>query len=138
MPSLNKVFLIGHLGQDPEVRHTGNGTAVANLSMATTARWKDPESQERRERTEWHRVVVWGRQAEVAEGYLKKGSPVHVEGELRTRSWMDKDGNKRYTTEVVARRIQLVGKAEKPAGEPPASENPEALDHELPEDHIQF
>ena len=111
MGSVNKVMLLGNLGRDPEIRFTPNGTKVATLSVATSRRWKDKQSDEPKEATDWHRVVVWGRQAEVAEEYLKKGSPVHVEGRLQTRSWTDKDENKRYSTEVIAQRLQLVGKA---------------------------
>ena len=108
MASVNKVILIGNLGRDPEVRFTQGGTPVANFTMATTERWNDP-SGEKKERTEWHRIVVWGKQAEVAAEYLKKGRSVYVEGSLQTREWTDRDGNKRYTTEVRAQRIQFLG-----------------------------
>jgi single-strand DNA-binding protein len=111
MASVNKVILIGNLGRDPEVRFTQGGTPVANFTMATTDRWSDP-SGEKKERTEWHRIVVWGKQAEVAGEYLRKGRPVYVEGSLQTREWVDRDGNKRYTTEVRAQRLQLLGRAE--------------------------
>ncbi|MBF0623305.1 MAG: single-stranded DNA-binding protein [Magnetococcales bacterium] len=97
--SLNKVQLIGHLGADPEVRFTQSGRAVANLSLATNEAWKDQQGQ-RQDRTEWHRVVVFGRMAEVAQQYLRKGSKVYVEGRLQTRKWLDKQGQERYTTEV--------------------------------------
>ena len=108
MASINKVILIGNLGRDPEVRYTQGGTAVANFTLATTDRWNDP-SGERKERTEWHRVVVWGKQAEIAGEYLRKGRQVYVEGSLQTREWTDRDGNKRYTTEVKAQRFQMLG-----------------------------
>lgn len=108
MASVNKVILIGNLGRDPEVRFTQGGTPVANFTMATTERWNDP-SGEKKERTEWHRIVVWGKQAEVAAEYLKKGRSVYVEGSLQTREWTDRDGNKRYTTEVRAQRLQFLG-----------------------------
>ena len=108
MASINKVILIGNLGRDPEVRYTQGGTAVANFTMATTERWSDP-SGERKERTEWHRIVVWGKQAEIAGEYLRKGRSVYVEGSLQTREWTDRDGNKRYTTEVKAQRFQMLG-----------------------------
>ena len=108
MPSVNKAILIGHLGRDPEVRYTESGTAVANFSIATTDRWTDATSGEKKERTEWHRIVAWGKLAEVAGEYLAKGKPVYVEGSLQTREWTDRDGNKRYTTEVRAQRMQLL------------------------------
>jgi len=108
MASVNKVILIGNLGRDPEIRHTATGTAVANFTMATTERWTDP-SGERKERTEWHRVVVWAKQAEIAAEYLRKGRSVYVEGSLQTREWTDREGQKRYTTEVRAQRFQMLG-----------------------------
>ena len=109
MASVNKVILVGNLGRDPEVRFTAGGTAVANFTMATTDRWNDPSSGERKERTEWHRVVVWGKQAEIAGEYLRKGRQVYIEGSLQTREWTDREGNKRYTTEVRAQRFQMLG-----------------------------
>ena len=109
MASVNRVILLGNLGRDPEVRFTQGGTPVANFTMATTDRWSDP-SGEKKEKTEWHRIVVWGKQAEIAGEYLKKGRPVFVEGSLQTREWTDRDGNKRYTTEVRAQRLQLLGR----------------------------
>ncbi len=108
MASVNKVILVGNLGRDPEVRYTSNGTPVANFTMATTDQWRD-QSGERQERTEWHRIVVWGKQAEIAGEYLRKGRQVYVEGQLQTREWTDRDGNKRYTTEVRARMFQMLG-----------------------------
>lgn len=111
MASVNKVILIGNLGRDPEVRFTQGGTAVANFTMATTERWSDP-SGEKKEKTEWHRVVVWGKQAEIAGEYLRKGKQVYVEGSLQTREWTDREGQKRYTTEVRAQRFQLLGRAD--------------------------
>ena len=101
MSSLNKASIIGNLGRDPEVRHTQSGDTVANLSVATSEKWTDRSSGERRERTEWHRVVVWGKLAEIAEKYLRKGSKVYLEGQIRTRKWQDNDGKDRYTTEIV-------------------------------------
>lgn len=98
---LNKVMLIGHLGQDPEVRYLPNGNAVAMLSLATSDTWKDKQTGEQKERTEWHRVVIYGKLAEIASEYLRKGSQVYIEGELRTRKWTDQSGQERYTTEVV-------------------------------------
>jgi single-strand DNA-binding protein len=129
MASVNKVILLGNLGRDPEVRFTQGGTPVANFTMATTDRWSDP-SGEKKEKTEWHRVVVWGKQAEIAGEYLRKGRPVFIEGSLQTREWTDREGNKRYTTEVRAQRLQLLGRpddrAGAAAGGPPAEEAPEA------------
>jgi single-strand DNA-binding protein len=108
MASVNKVILVGNLGADPDKRVTGTGQVVTNFNIATTDRWNDKSGQ-RQERTEWHRIVVWGQQAENCAQYLSKGRPVYVEGSLRTRQWDDKDGNKRYTTEVVAQRVQFLG-----------------------------
>jgi single-strand DNA-binding protein len=105
--SVNKVILVGNLGRDPEVRSTQDGTKVANLSVATSENWRDKNSGERRERTEWHRVVIFNeRLAEVAEKYLKKGSKVYLEGQLQTRKWTDQSGQERYTTEVVLQRFR--------------------------------
>jgi single-strand DNA-binding protein len=106
--SVNKVLLIGRLGNNPEIRYTNTGTAVANFNLATSENWNDKNGQ-RQERTEWHRVVVWGKLAELCEKYLSKGRQCFVEGRLQTRSWDDKDGNKRYTTEIVASTIQFLG-----------------------------
>ncbi len=110
MASVNKVILIGNLGTDPEVRYTPSGSAVANFNIATNESWKDKNGQDQ-ERTEWHKIVVWGKQAENCGEYLKKGRPVYVEGRLQTREWNDKEGNKRYTTEVVATTVQFLGTA---------------------------
>lgn len=112
MASVNKVILIGNLGADPETRYSPDGAAITNIRMATTEKWKDKGSGEMREQTEWHRVVFFGRLAEIAGEYLKKGSPVYVEGRLRTRKWTDKDGNERYTTEIVADNMQMLGSRE--------------------------
>ena len=109
MASVNKVILIGNLGKDPEVRYTPNGNAVCNLRIATTRNWKNRDSGEKQEETEWHSVVLYDRQAEVAGEYLKKGRPVYIEGRLKTRKWQDKDGNDRYTTEIVGETMQLLG-----------------------------
>jgi single-strand DNA-binding protein len=109
MASVNKVILIGNLGKDPETRYLPSGDAVTNITLATTESWKDKKSGDKQEHTEWHRVSFFGRLAEVAGEYLKKGSPVYVEGRIRTRKWQDKEGQDRYTTEVVADRMQLLG-----------------------------
>jgi single-strand DNA-binding protein len=106
---INKVILIGNLGQDPEVRSMPSGGAVANLRIATSESWRDKQSGEMKEQTEWHTVVLFGRLGEVAGEYLKKGSQVYVEGRLRTRKWQDKTGNDRYTTEIVGNEMQMLG-----------------------------
>lgn len=108
MASLNKVILLGNLGKDPELRTTQSGNNVVNFSMATTEKWKGKDGL-KQEKTEWHNIVLWGRTAEVANQYLKKGSSVLIEGKLQTRSWDDKDGNRRYTTEVVGNNLVMVG-----------------------------
>jgi single-strand DNA-binding protein len=108
MASVNKVILIGNLGKDPETRYLPSGDAVTNISVATTDTWKD-KSGEKQEHTEWHRVAFFGKVAEIAGEYLKKGSPVYVEGRIRTRKWQDKEGNDKYSTEIVADRMQLLG-----------------------------
>ena len=107
--SLNKAQLIGHLGKDPELRYTANGMAVATFSLATNERYKPADSDEWQDRTEWHNIVAWGRQAEVAGEYLAKGRQVYIEGRLQTRSWEGQDGVKRYTTEIVAHDLILLG-----------------------------
>ena len=109
MASVNKVILMGNLGRDPEVRYSPDGAAVCNVSIATTSSWKDKNSGERREETEWHRVVFYNRLAEIAGEYLKKGRPVYVEGRIKTRKWQNKEGVDQYTTEVVADNMQLLG-----------------------------
>ena len=108
MASVNKVILIGNLGRDPETRYMPDGGAITNISVATTDVWKD-KAGEKQEKTEWHRVAFFGKLAEIAGEYLKKGSQVYVEGRLQTRKWQDKDGNDKYTTEVVADRMQMLG-----------------------------
>ena len=104
---LNKAMIIGNLGADPELRYTQEGRPVCNFSLATTEKWKDKEGNQQ-ERTEWHKVVVWGKQAENCEKYLSKGRQAYVEGNIQTRDWEDQDGNKRYTTEIVARTVQFL------------------------------
>ncbi|NMC75615.1 MAG: single-stranded DNA-binding protein [Geobacteraceae bacterium] len=108
MASLNKVMLIGNLGRDPEVRYTTSGTAVASFSLATTEKFKN-KAGEWEERTEWHTITMWGRLAEIAGEYLSKGKNVYIEGRLQTRKWQDRDGRDRYTTEVVADKMQMLG-----------------------------
>jgi single-strand DNA-binding protein len=110
MASVNKVILVGNLGRDPETRYTADGAAVTNVSIATTSKWKDKASGEMREETEWHRLSFFGRLAEIAGEYLKKGSAVYVEGLLKTRKWQDKDGADRYTTEIIVDQMQMLNK----------------------------
>jgi single-strand DNA-binding protein len=116
MASINKVIIIGNLGRDPEVRYAPSGAAMCNVSVATTRNWKDKTSGDKVEETEWHRVVFYDRLAEIAGEYLKKGSPVYVEGRLKTRKWQDKDGKDTYTTEIVADQMQLLGGRETRGG----------------------
>ena len=106
---VNKVILVGNLGADPEIRYMPNGGAVANVTVATTESWKDKQSGENQEKTEWHRVVFFARLAEIVGEYLKKGSQIYVEGRLQTRKWQDKSGQDRYTTEIVANEMQMLG-----------------------------
>jgi single-strand DNA-binding protein len=107
--SVNKVILIGHLGQDPESRTTPGGTTVTNIRIATSESWRDKTSGEMKEQTEWHGIVLWNKLGEIAAEYLKKGAQVYIEGRLQTRKWQDKQGNDRYTTEVVASDMQMLG-----------------------------
>ena len=126
MAGVNKVILVGNLGRDPELRRTQSGSSVASFSLATTERWSD-KSGERKDRTEWHNIVAWGKLADLANQYLKKGRSVYIEGRITNRSWDDQDGNKRYKTEIVANQIQFLGSpgdtgsssaaASEPAGE---------------------
>jgi single-strand DNA-binding protein len=106
---INKVIIVGHLGTDPEVNHTSSGGVVANLSVATTEQWKDRNTGETQGRTEWHRVVLFGKLGEIAQKYLKKGAQVYIEGRLQTRKWQDGNGQDRYSTEVVAQDMQMLG-----------------------------
>lgn len=106
---VNKVILVGNLGRDPEVRYTANGGAVANITIATSEQWTDKQSGQKQEKTEWHRVVMFGRLGEIAGEYLRKGSQVYIEGKLQTRKWQDQNGQDRYTTEIVANEMQMMG-----------------------------
>jgi single-strand DNA-binding protein len=142
MASVNQVTLIGNLGRDPETRYSGDGAAITNINIATTDRWKDKASGETKEQTEWHRVVFFGRLAEIAGEYLRKGRPVYVQGRLRTRKWEDKDGVERYTTEIVAETLQMLGskqngdreeggeRPQRPAAAPAGGDAP--LDDDIP------
>jgi single-strand DNA-binding protein len=134
MAGVNKVILVGNLGRDPEVRFSKDGRPVANFTLATTERWNDRASGERRERTEWHRIVVWDRQAEIAGEHLRKGMQIYVEGSLQTREWTDREGARRFTTEIKAQRFQMLGRqsgeshasSPAPPAEAPAAAEPEA------------
>ena len=123
MSGVNKVILIGHLGADPQMRFTPNGTAVAQFNLATTERFND-RNGERQERTEWHRIVAWSRLAEICNQYLKKGKQVYIEGRLQTRQWEDQSGNKRYTTEIVANNMIMLGRAGDVAEDTPTQSVP--------------
>ncbi len=145
--SVNKVLLIGHLGSNPEIRHTGGGAAVANFSIATSESWNDKNTGQRQERTEWHRIVVWGKLAELCNQYLAKGRQCYVEGRLQTRQWDDKDGNKRYTTEIVATTVRFLGSnqgqqagatANESYGDMPAAQEPRMEEPSFSEDEIPF
>jgi single-strand DNA-binding protein len=150
MGSVNKVILVGNLGRDAELRYTPGGAAVATINMATTEVWNDKAGQ-RQEKTEWHRVVLWGKSAESLAEYLTKGKQIYVEGRLQTRQWDDKDGNKRYTTEIRSDRIVLLsgggggrgaaisrGAATEEMGSPPPSPGQEAPSEPLTDDDLPF
>ncbi len=134
---INKVILVGNLGKDPESRFLQNGTAVANITVATSESWKDKQTGEQKEKTEWHTVVFFGRLAEIVGEYLKKGSQVYIEGKLQTRKWQDKDGNDRYSTEVNASEMQMLGSrggsSERSAPAPaPAADTGGGFDDSIP------
>jgi len=116
---VNKVILVGNLGADPETRYTAGGSAVTNVRLATTDAWKDKQSGEQQERTEWHRVVFWGRLAEIAAEYLRKGSQIYVEGRIQTRKWQGQDGQDRWTTEIVGNEMQMLGSRGSAQSPPP-------------------
>ena len=139
MAGVNKVILIGRLGRDPEVRYTPSGVAVANFSIATSEEWKDKDTGEKQERTEWHKIVAWRRLGEICGEYLHKGKEVYIEGKLQTRPWEDRDGNKRYTTEIVANVMQMLGAAGK-EGKVQSADNKFSTEEPVtvPEDEIPF
>jgi single-strand DNA-binding protein len=145
MGSVNKVILVGNLGRDAEVRYTPSGAAVATLNLATTEVYKDREGQ-RKEDTQWHRVILWGKTAETLQDYLTKGKQIYVEGRLQTRKWKDKDGNDKYTTEVKGDRVVLLSSAGRGEPSPERAERPEGAAHgeptrepaELSDDDIPF
>jgi len=123
---INKVILVGNLGADPETRYMPSGSAVTNLSIATSESWKDKQSGEQKERTEWHKVAMFNRLAEIAAEYLRKGSQVYIEGKLRTRKWQDRDGNDRWTTEIIADEMQMLGGRGGAGGSAPMSSGSDA------------
>lgn len=145
---INKVILIGHLGADPEVRSTQGGNSVTNLSLATSEAWRDRQSGELQERTEWHRIAIFGNQAEAAGQYLRKGSKAYIEGRIQTRKWQDREGNDRWTTEVVANQVLFLDSAGQGRDQTPASQYPSGYpqprkpqqqpDHQGLEDDIPF
>ncbi|MBD63026.1 MAG: single-stranded DNA-binding protein [Gammaproteobacteria bacterium] len=141
---VNKVILVGNLGQKPEIRYTQTNTAVATLSVATSESWKDKDSGEQREKTEWHRVVFFGKLAEIAEQYLDKGSQLYVEGKLQTRKWQDKDGNDRYTTEILGNEMNMLGGKQASSGgdaydqSQPAAEQVDSQDSRISDEDIPF
>jgi single-strand DNA-binding protein len=126
MASVNKVILVGNLGADPETRYMPSGDAITNIRLATTDTWKDKTSGEKKEQTEWHRVAFFGKLAEIAGQYLRKGSQVYIEGSLRTRKWQDKDGQDRYTTEIRADTMQMLGSRQGMGDAPPRESAPPA------------
>jgi single-strand DNA-binding protein len=139
MAGINKVILVGRLGKDPEVRYTPSGVTVANFSIATSEEWKDRETGEKQERTEWHRIVAWRRLGEICGEYLRKGKQVYIEGKLQTRSWEDRDGNKRYTTEIVASNMQMLDSLNREMRAEPAGPGfPVEEPVTVPEDEIPF
>ncbi len=141
---VNKVILVGNLGANPEMRYTQGGQPVANLRLATTERWTDRNGQ-KQEQTEWHRIVVWGKQAEICGQYLTKGRQIYVEGRIRTRQWQDQQGQKRFTTEIVAQIVQMLGSRaeggpprDEPMGAPPSDEPVGSEFGGGPDDDIPF
>jgi single-strand DNA-binding protein len=131
MASVNKVIIVGNLGADPESRYMPNGDAVCNIRVATTESWKDKQSGEKRELTEWHRIVFFRKLAEIAGQYLKKGSQVYIEGRIKTRKWQDKEGQERYTTEIEANEMQMLG-SRQGMGEPSSGGNAPRNDYQPP------
>ena len=139
MAGINKVILVGRLGRDPEVRYTPNGVPVANFSIATSEEWKDKDTGEKRERTEWHRIEAWRRLGEICGEYLHKGKQVYIEGKLQTDAWEDRDGNKRYTTKIIAQSMQMLDSAGKGGSATSVDErHPVEEPVNIPEDDIPF
>ncbi len=139
MAGVNKVILVGNVGTDPELRYTPSGKAVANFSLATNEQWTNKDGG-KEERTEWHRVVAWGRLGEICGEYLSKGSQVYIDGKIQTRAWEDKDGNKRYTTEIIAQTMQMLGGTSRKEGEASSPEERHPVEEpiSIPDDDIPF
>jgi len=142
MASVNKAILIGNLGKDPELRYTPSGKAVTNFSIATTEKWKN-QSGDMQESTEWHNIVLWGRQAEIAKEYLSKGSPVYIEGRIQTRNYEDKNGVKHYITEIVGQKMQFLGRKGDSSSDytpppPPADDSAAPFDNNAEDDDLPF
>ncbi len=138
MAGVNKAILLGNLGGDPEIRYTSGGTAVANFTLATSEQWTKDGKKE--ERTEWHKIVAWGRLGEICGEYLNKGSSIYIEGRIQTRSWEDRDGNKRYTTEIVAQSMQMLSGNQRKTGTTSSNEENYPVEEpvSIPEDNIPF
>lgn len=133
MSGVNKCLLVGRIGKDPEVRYSADGAAITNITLATSEEWKDKNTGAKQERTEWHRVVFFGKLAEIAGQYLKKGSQVYVEGAIRTRKWQNQEGKDQYTTEIVASDMQMLGsKGEQNQGAIPVANEPDQMDDDIP------
>ncbi len=129
---VNKVVLIGNVGKDPDIKATNNGSTIANISVATSESWKDKSTGQQQERTEWHRVVFFGRLAEIVRDYLKQGSKVYIEGSIRTRKWQDQSGQDRYTTEIVASEMQMLDSRENVEISPSVARNQQVEDDDIP------
>ena len=136
MAGVNKAIIVGNLGNDPEIRYSANGNAIASISVATSDRWKDKNTGEQQERTEWHRVKLFGRLAELAGEYLKKGSQVYIEGRIQTSKYQDKDGNDRYTTEIVANEMQMLGSRSANSDSAPANQQPSSISQPATQDAV--
>ena len=139
MRGVNKAIIVGQLGKDPELRYTADGKAIANFSVATSEQWKDTQTGEKQEKTEWHRISIFGKLAEIAGEYLRKGSQVYLEGKIQTRKWTDKDGQDRYTTEIIADQMQMLGgkqggeeRQEKPRNAKSAPSGNDDFDEDIP------
>ncbi len=137
MSSVNKVIIIGNLGKDPEINHMPNGGTVANVTIATSDSWKDKNTGEKQERTEWHRVVFFRKLAEIVEKWVKKGSKIYIEGRLQTRKWTDKNGQDRYTTEIVADQMTMLGGKTEPNIQAPQQQAPQQMPDDF-DDSIPF
>ena len=134
---INKAIIVGNLGKDPDTRYTAGGTAITHITVATSETWNDKTTGEKQEKTEWHRIVFFNRLAEIAGEYLRKGSQVYIEGKLQTRKWTDKDGHDKFTTEIVASEMQMLGSKSEKSAKPAAKTEPEPVD-DFQDDDIPF